>query len=78
MDHQEEQPNLEQQFHDFQNRINAIINPPPHPQMRDHYNPAAVEIEPRINILAGPKVDLKPSMLHMTPKFHGLNSDDPF
>ena len=47
--------------------------------MRDHYNFAAVAIEPRVQILAkGPDTELKPNIINLIPHFHGLGSEDPF
>ena len=75
----EEENNLENQLQCLNDLFQAFENPPQHPMMRDHYNPAVVAIEPRVQILArGPDSELKPNMIHAIPKFHGLNSKDPF
>ena len=75
----EEENNLEHQLQRLNDLFQNFVNPPQRPMMRDHYNPTAVAIEPRVRILiGGPNSELKPNMIHAIPKFHGLNSEDPF
>ena len=75
----EEENNLEHQLQRLNDLFQNFVHPPQRPMMQDHYNPAAVAIEPRVRIpTGGSDSELKPNMIHAIPKFHGLNSKDPF
>ena len=75
----EEENNLEHQLQRLNDLFQNFVHPPQRPMMRDHYNLAAVAIEPRVRIpIEGLDSELKPNMTHAIPKFHGLNSEDPF